>query len=88
MIRIKGQPWFDLEPYIDIESLAQQKHKIAAALAASHPFRYPSIVGTQDNLFDQNLVELGDFAKSLIEDENYEHRNMLKLLGSAPKTIS
>ena len=82
---INGQPWIDLEPYIDIESLAAQKAKIAAALAASHPFRYPSIVGAQDNLYDQSLVELGDYAKSLIQDENYEHRNLLKLLGSAPK---
>jgi len=85
MHNIKGQPWFDLEPYIDIEALSLQKHKIAAALAASHPFRYPSIVGAQDNLYDQSLVELGDFAKKLINDENYEHHNMLKLLGSAPK---
>ena len=85
MIGINGKPWFDLEPFIDIESLAEQKPKIAAALAASHSMRYPSIVGAQDNLYDQSLLELGDYAKNLIKDESYEHRNMLKLLGTAPK---
>jgi hypothetical protein len=82
---INGLPWINLEPFIDIDALAVQKAKIAAALAASHPFRYPSIVGAQGNLYDQSLVELGDYAKELIKDEEYEHRNLLKLLGSAPK---
>lgn len=85
MIPINGKPWIDLEPYIDIEALAEQKHKIAAALAASHHMRYPSIVGAQDNLYDQSLVECGDFAKNLAADPNYEHKNLLRLLGSPAK---
>lgn len=85
MININGLPWINLEPFIDIQSLVLQKPKIAAALAASHPFRYPCHAGSQDNLYDQSLVELGDFSRKLIDDENYEHRDLLKLLGTAPK---
>jgi hypothetical protein len=85
MIGVNGKPWIDLEPFVDIESLAAQKPKIAAALAASHSMRYPSIVGAQGNLYDQSLVELGDYAKTLIADPDYEYKHLIKLLGSAPK---
>lgn len=85
MIGIKGKPWIDLEPFIDIESLASQKPKLAAALAASHQFRFPSVVGAQQNLYDQNDVELSDLVRKLIGNPLYEHANLIKLLGSIPK---
>lgn len=85
MIGINGKPWIDLEPYIDIESLAKQKPKLAAALAASHQFRYPSIVGAQDNLYDRSEKELGDLVKKIISNPLYEHSGLLKMLGSIPK---
>lgn len=85
MITINDKAWIDLEPFIDIESLAVQKPKIAAALAASHQFRYPSLVGVQDNLHDQSLVELGDYAKKIARDPSYQHAKLLELLGSMPK---
>ena len=85
MIGINRKPWFDIEPFIDIESLASQKAKLAAALAASHQFRYPSVVGAQQNLYDQNETELGDLVKKITSNPLYEHAGLLRLLGSGPK---
>lgn len=85
MIGINGKPWIDLDPYIDIKSLENQKAKICAALAASQQFRYPSVVGAQQNLFDQREIELSDLVKKIISDPLYEHAGLLKLLGSIPK---
>jgi hypothetical protein len=55
---IFSQPWFDLEPFLDINSLAARKHDIACALAATYHMRATGTVGQQRLLYDQSFVEL------------------------------
>lgn len=85
MVGVDGKPWFDLEPFVDMESLLSKRAKIAAALAAVHHLRYPSLVGAQVNLYDQDLLELADYTKSVMEDPEYEHKDLIKLLGNEQK---
>ena len=79
MIGVNGQPWFDLEPYLDLDSLEKQKHLIAMGLVLANQHRAPT-VGVQDIFYDQSMIELGDFAKKVMEDPNYEHKDVLNIL--------
>jgi hypothetical protein len=67
---IEGQPWFDLEPYIDINALAVHQRDFALAIAANPSHVVSGIVGTQRNLHDQTHTELGDFAKARINQSS------------------
>ena len=79
MIGVNGKPWFDLEPYLDLDALENQKHLIAMGLTLANSYRAPT-VGVQDIFYDQSQIELGDFAKKIMEDPNYEHKNILNIL--------
>jgi hypothetical protein len=81
MIGINGTPWFDLEPYLDMDSLEKQKHLIAMGLVLSNQYRAPT-VGVQGIFHDQSMLELGDFAKKIMEDQEYEHKDILNILKS------
>jgi hypothetical protein len=79
MIGINGTPWFDLEPYLDLDALEKQKHLIAMGLTLANNLRAPT-VGTQGIFYDQSMIELGDFAKNVMEDPNYEYKQILPIL--------
>lgn len=57
---IFSQPWFDLEPFLDINSLAARKHDIACAVAAffssADPNIYPSYSIRIDGVFAEEFL--------------------------------
>lgn len=81
---IKGKAWVDLEPFVDVDVLEKDRHLFAKAIARNPQHIYTSIVGTQDNLFDQEQIELGDFAKDLSTKDGIDSE-VFKELGSMVK---
>lgn len=81
---INNQTWLDLTPFIDIKPLEENKHLFAYVIAKYPEHIYTSLVGIQNNLFDQSLVELGDFSKSLATTNGIDKEMLIKL-DSFPK---
>lgn len=85
MFLVNSRPWLDLQPYIDVAGLEAQRHVFAKAIAMNPHMIFTSLVGTQSNLHDQTLIELGDFAKNIQADEQHPDHDMLKQIGSLPR---
>lgn len=81
-----SRDWIDLEPYVDIDSLAPHQDRIWACLAAAQPQRWTSIVGAQGNLLDQSLRELGDYATQERANPDSRYRTILDHLDAGPMT--
>jgi len=59
------QLWFDLEPFLDINSLAARKHDIACALAAF--FGSADLHGSDPNIYPSYSIRIdGVFAEEFL----------------------
>ena len=83
---IFSQPWFNIEPFLDINSLVARKHDIACAMAATYHMRATGTVGQQRLLYDQSLVELKELEYLLRSQNNPHYTDAVRRL--APNQIS
>lgn len=82
---INNQPWIDLSESIDVSPLVKRKADFARIIACYPSMIFTSLVGMQDNLFDQELIDLGDFAKKIINDPLHPDHHWVEKVGLIPR---